>query len=95
MQTLASIAAHARLSVLLALSLRVEFSQIDHFIVIKKSEAFASDFFSFICYYLNIFSISSLQIGRMPFCVRTLMALSLSATRRIMKALFAFLARNA
>lgn len=46
-------------------------------------------------FYLNIFSISSWQMGLIPFWVRTLIALSLSSTRRIMNALFAFLARNA
>lgn len=45
--------------------------------------------------YLNNCSISSWQIGLIPFSVRTRIAFSLSATRNTMKALFAFLARNA
>ena len=45
--------------------------------------------------YLNILSRSSWQIGLRPFAVRTLIAASLSATRKIMQALFALLARKA
>ena len=45
--------------------------------------------------YLNICSISSWQIGLIPFSVRTRIAFSLSATRKTINALFAFLARNA
>ncbi len=45
--------------------------------------------------YLNIPSRSSWQIGLRPFAVSTLIAASLSATRKIMQALFALLARKA
>ncbi len=46
-------------------------------------------------YYLNILSRSSWQIGLSPLALRTLIAASLSATRKIMQALLAFFARKA